>query len=252
MNRYRAVRWSIAASAMLVACSWWFKEALPPPGRLQAQLLTEPVQEAVDSPAVDTTVEGVTYRIQPRYRYDLSGLVVSLHHSDTWWDYAHREWNDHINLMDLCAVWGPNAASGIYRSIHFDNTQWECHFSTHSSQAWSQFHLDAVSNNHLLTDKPEVARQMLRVHVGDQVRVRGYLVDYTIFADGVPRGTRVSSTTRSDSGAGACEVIYVESVEIIDSPGRTWRALYRVGLAALVLAIVAWALLPTRPFDAPG
>jgi hypothetical protein len=250
MNRYRLVRWALAGSVVLVACSWWCKDSLPPPGRLRGELLTEPVQVAVDTPPRDTIVEGVRYRIEPRYSYDISGLVVSLHHSDTWWDYAHREWNDHINLMDLCVVWGPNASSGIYRSISFSNTQWECHFATHSSQVWSQFHQDAVSNNHLLTDRPDVARQMLRIHLGDQVRIRGYLVNYTIFADGVPRGTRVSSTTRTDSGPGACEVVYVESVEILDSPGRAWRVLYRLGLAALLAAFAAWALLPARSFDA--
>ena len=41
----------------------------------------------------------------------MSALVVGLHHSDTWWDYPHKDWNDHINLMDLCMVWGENARS---------------------------------------------------------------------------------------------------------------------------------------------
>ena len=33
-----------------------------------------------------------------------AGLVVSKHDADTWWDWIHRAWNDHLNVTDLCVI----------------------------------------------------------------------------------------------------------------------------------------------------
>ena len=59
----------------------------------------------------------MTYRIDPLYTYDLHGLVVSRHDSTSWTDYLHRESNDHLNVVDLCVIWGRNAISGGYRDM---------------------------------------------------------------------------------------------------------------------------------------
>jgi hypothetical protein len=240
----RLVRYVMAGSLAVSVLAWWMQDALPPPARLQAELDAEPKQIRVSRPVLKTSVNGVDYRIQPRYSYDISALIVSLHHSDSWWDYAHKAWDDHINLMDLCVVWGESARSGAYRAISFSNNQWECAWSASSREAWNAFNQAEVSNNHMVTDDPAIARALRQLHVGDQVRVRGYLVDYTTFRNGVPAGTRVSSEVRTDTGNGACEVLYVESLELLDSAGRGWRLLLKIALALLVLAALAWLFLP--------
>jgi hypothetical protein len=249
VNLHRVVRWCLGASLALAGAAWWMQGALPPPERLQAGLDAEPVQTRVTRPPIEARVDGVDYRIQPRYAYDMSALVVSLHHSDSFWDYAHKAWGDHVNLMDLCVVWGGTARSGAYRAISFSNTQWECHWQTGSREAWAAVNEDEIANNHMVTDDPAIARALREVHVGDQIRVRGYLVDYTVLRDGRPAGTRVSSDTRKDRGNGACEVLYVESIERLDSPGRRWRLLLKAALAAFALAAVAWLCLPVRALD---
>lgn len=237
------VRFLMIASLLTAAASWWMKDVLPPPAQLKPELLDEPKQIPVRKPPIDTTVNGIDYRIQPRYSYDLSALVVSLHHSDTWWDYAHKEWGDHINLMDLCVIWGSNAKTGAYKSVSFSNNQWECHWS------WSASGLDfdnaEASNNHMVTDNPAVAKVLRKIHIGDQIRVKGYLVDYSVAGRG---GSRVSSETRTDSGNGACEVLYVEAVEILSSAGRHWRTAQTAALIVLLLSLIAWVFLPPK-FD---
>ena len=236
-------------SALLAAVSFWMKDALPPPAGLRAELLEEPRQVAVKNAALDTTVNGVQYSIQPRYSYDLYGLVVSLHESDAWWDLAHREWGDHINVADLCVVWGANVRNDAYRAISFDNTQWECHWRTGSEAAWKAFDESAVSNNHMVTDSPSVARALKKVRVGDQVRFRGYLADYTIFKDGRPQGTRVTSTVRTDTGPGACEVVYLEDFDILGSANRAWRLAFKASLFLLLASVLAWIFLPVKYKD---
>jgi len=239
---------SIAMIASLLAAAgcWWMQDALPDAQKLHQDLFSEPKQLRVSRPPLDTRVNGVDYRIQPRYSYDMRALVVSLHDSDTWWDYAHKAWNDNVNVVDLCVVWGENAASGIYHYIEFWNDQWTCSFQSKSSEAWNAFDMKEASNNHMVTDDPAVAKALRAVRIGDQIRVTGYLVDYTTFKNGSPLGTRVSSEVRTDTGNGACEVLFVESFDVISSTGRGWRLGLKIALGCLLLSLILWAFLPVK------
>jgi hypothetical protein len=243
------VRALMVASLVAAVGAWWMKDVLPPPAKLTPDLHAEPRQVKVRKPPIDTSVNGVKYSIQPRYSYDISALVVSLHHSDVWWDYVHRENNDHLNLMDLCVVWGGTAQSGAYKGMSYSNNQWECWVQPESAEAAQAFNSAEFSNNHMVTDDPAIAKVLRSIRVGDQIRVQGYLVDYTIFKDGRPAGTRVSSEVRTDMGNGACEVLYVESVDVLGSAGRLWRIAQYVALAVLLLSVIAWVLLPIRGDD---
>lgn len=246
MLLHRLVRWTMIGSLGLAIAGWWMKDVLPPPGRLAPDVANEPVQKpARGARPFEVAVNGITYRVQPRYAYDLSALVVSLHHSDTWWDTAHKEWGDHVNVMDLCVVWGSSATSGAYKSVRFHNSQWECHWSWRGEVP---FRNDEASNNHVVTEKPEVAKALKSIRIGDQVRIKGWLVDYTIVKDGRPQGTRVSSERRNDDGPGACEVIYVDEVEVLGQSGRRWALAMKTGLGLLLASLFAWLLLPAR-FD---
>lgn len=237
------------ASLFAAAVSWWMRDELPPPARILENVYTEPKQVRVRRPSIDTSVDGIAYRIQPRYSYDMSALVVSLHDSDTWWDYAHKSWNDNINLMDLCVVWGESAKNGAYQGISFSNNQWECHWSTRSQKAWQAFDQTEVANNHMVTDDPAVAKALRAVRIGDQIRVQGYLVDYTTYVNGREMGKRISSEVRTDTGNGACEVLYIESLELLDSAGRRWRIGLNIALAILALSVIAWMFLPVKIDD---
>ena len=233
-------------SLLAAAVSFFMKDALPPPAKLRPELLEEPQQLATRKAAFETTVNNVQYRIQPKFSYDLHGLVVSLHDSDAWWDYAHREWGDYINVVDFCVVWGENIRRDAYKAISYSNDQWTCWWQASSNETYRAFDGTALSNNHLVTDDPRTARALRKVQVGDQVRFRGYLVDYSVLRNGAPAGTRVSSVVRTDDGNGACEVVYVEDFEILDSTNRLWRMLFKGAIFVFFASLVAWAFLPVK------
>lgn len=238
------VKWLLIASLLLLIVALWRSNALPPPAELRPALLDEPVQEQIQQTAFDVTSNQITYKVQPLYQYDLVGLVVSKHDADTWWDYLHREWNDHLNIVDLCVVWGNNARSGTYADIDFSSGQFTCNFSTKSSEAYAAFDQSAISNNHLLSDDPRIAKAMLAARVGDQIHFRGRLAEYS-HNHGFPfkRGT---STVRTDSGNGACETVLVESFEILKAGGKPWRALVWIASLMLLFGAIAWFVLPAR------
>jgi len=240
----RLGKWLIIFGLLLLAAALWKKTDLPAPPALQAELLEEPAQLAVSRPPMHVTVGEIEYTVQPLYKYDLYGMVVSKHNADAWWDILHKEWNDKLNITDLCVVWGNNARSGAYQEISFSSGQFTCNFQTSSSEAWAAFDTSAISNNHLLSADPVLARKMREVRIGDQIHFTGYLAEYS-HNHGIPfkRGT---SIVRTDTGNGACETVYVDTFEVLRHGGGKWYLGQWIGIGLLVLGLIAWFSLPVR------
>jgi len=133
-------------------------------------------------------------------------------------------------------VWGANAQGLNLSAFEFTNGQFTCFFRTEDHAAWQQFNPNAISNNHLLVDDPYLRDQIDRVRVGDQIRIRGQLANYG-HDGGFQRGT---STTRADTGNGACETIYVRDFRILASMDNTWRSVFTLAWIAMALAGVGW------------
>ena len=68
------------------------------------------------------------------------------------------------------------------------------------------------SNNHLIYSDNRTKSLINKIKVDDLIEIEGYLVDLTFnYATG-RKDTIKTSTTRSDTGLGACETIYVTNV----------------------------------------
>ncbi|WP_394791676.1 hypothetical protein [Rhodoferax sp.] len=236
MLQTRHVHTLLLAGLLGIAAGWWHRGALPARPQLAPATMSEPVQTPTNTPAFTTRVGQVDYRVTPRYDYELVGLVVSRHDSDAWWDWIHAASNDHLNVVDLCVVWGANAAAGAYERMAFSSGQFVCYVSTDDADTWRPEYVRALSNNHLLTDSPRIARLLRGVRVGDQIRLRGSLVEYAHNAGfAFFRGT---STSRDDTGNGACETIFVREASVLQ-PAPAWpRWLSRLGWAMLLLGLV--------------
>lgn len=240
----RIGKWMLIFGLTLFLGALWKKSELPMPQTLQAELLEEPVQVEVSRQPIQVAVGEIDYQIKPLYKYDLHGMVVSKHNADTWWDFLHKEWNDKLNITDLCVVWSNNVRSGSYREIDFSSGQFTCNYQTSSSEAWAAFDTTAISNNHMLSADPAVARKMRDVRIGDQIHFSGYLSEYS-HNHGFPfkRGT---STVRTDSGNGACETVFIENFEVLRRSGGKWPTVQWVGIALMALGVLAWLSLPVR------
>lgn len=241
---HRLGKWLFLAGSVLLAVALWKKTDLPLPQELVPDLLAEPEQVEVAKSPFRVTVGGIEYTIRPLYSYDLHGMVVSKHNADTWWDYLHKEWNDKLNISDLCVIWGSNASSGAYRDIEFWSEQFTCNAKSSSRETWEAFDMTAISNNHLLTADQRVAKALRGVRIGDQVHFTGYLAEYS-HNHGMPfkRGT---SIVRTDSGNGACETVFVEGFEVLSRGGGPWYSVQWLAVGLMILGVVAWLSLPVR------
>jgi hypothetical protein len=227
---------SICVICLVVLPVTWLKQdRLPAALALSSALAAEPRQVEIAHPPIDVDEGGTAYHVEPSHRYALDGLVVSyrLHDGD---HLLHRLWNDHLNVADLCVVWGSDAAGVDLHAFEFANGEFTCTFRTRSDEAWRSFRLDQISNNHLLTADPAIRRRIGDVAVGDQVHLEGYLASYSNDS-GFHRGT---STTRKDTGNGACETVYVTAFEILDPAPRGWRRLQSAATWGLLLSASLW------------
>lgn len=235
----------LALAIMLLA--WTRLDKLPNQLVLRSELANEPAQtETVTAPFM-TRVGGVDYSIKPVYDYDLYGLVMSRHDSDTWWDYIHRETNDHLNVVDLCVAWSTAATPEVYRDVRFSNSQWICYVSPVTAEAGARLNMTQISNNHVLTDNPAIARALQNVRVGDQIHIRGHLSEYRHNVGmNFARGT---STRRDDLGDGACETIFVREFRLLSAGPRTWNQLFYAGFVLLLVFAVIWWKAPVGTGD---
>ena len=237
----KIIRKTFLVSMLAFVIGVFFGDTLPPPGKLDPLLERDPIQIKTDKEPFDVAVNNISYRINPLYSYELYGLVVSRHRTDGFADLGHKSWNDRLNMVDLCVVWGPNAFSGIYERVKFSSGEWTCYWDSFSYEDWNLFSKVHVSNNHMLSDRRSIVKKLKKARVGDQVHFTGYLSEYS--HDNFFRGT---SVVRTDTGNGACETVYVEDFSIIKSGPRHWLIVRRLALIAFVLSIVAWFCAPDR------
>ena len=233
----------IAASFICLLVSFWNRNDLPRNIQYQPEVLTEPLQRSTAKAAFSANYEGVEYRVDPEFEYELYGMIVSYRHHDGK-SRMHARANDHLNMLDVCVVWGDNTKNSLLHKINFWNGIFTCNVKTRNQEAWDQFDMYQLSNNHLISDDERTRDRVTEIQVGDQIRVRGYLASYS----SENGGTRGTSTTRLDTGDGACETLYVERFEIIEHARSNWRISMYVSLLILCIGLVVHFVRPYRPY----
>ena len=233
----------IVVSFISLLVSFWNRNDLPGDIDYVPALDKEPRQTVTRERAFKLVYNGVQYEVAPEYEYDITGMVVSYRHHHEGNSRMHALAKDHLNMLDMCVVWGDNPRNERLDRISFWNGIFTCNVKTRDQQAWNAFNMNQLSNNHLLSDDEFIRRQVKKIRVGDQVRVRGYLASYASDGGSV-RGT---STTRTDTGNGACETIYVKSFEIVRKATNFWRISMWASLALLLAGLAIHFSRPYKP-----
>ena len=239
-TKSKLLRLGMLACLLIWVLTLHFSDRLPAEDDIFPQLFQEPLQVKEDLPAAfQVTKKKIVYTVTPLYRYELFGLVVSQHRSDSLLDISHRRWQDYLNIKDLCVVWGRNIRSGVYRRMKFWNRDFTCMCSFPDQETGRLFSGSHLSNNHILCADEGLSRLILKVRPGDQVHFRGYLVSYSQPANQFSRGT---STVRDDTGNGACETVYVTDFSILKRATPVWRALNAPAFLAALAFMIALLL----------
>ncbi len=223
------------ASALI---SWTLRiNPYPSNSEILPELLNDPTQIETDQATFDFERKGNSYNIVPLYEYEISALVVSKREDS----FQHKVfYRDHVNEADLCVIWGDNIKNNIHKNMTFSNSTWFCSIKAKGHRTWQEmqdiFKNENLSNNHLLSNDNEVRKNISRAKVGDQIRIRGLLSKYSTNS-GPERGT---STSRTDTGNGACETIYVNDFEILKK-GNPFSDIF--GLIARINLVIVLILI---------
>lgn len=232
----------IAASFVWLLVSFWNRNDLPKDIDFVPEITNEPAQTPTRERPFEVVFNDVRYLIEPEYEYDLTGMIVSYRHHDNN-SRMHRLANDHLNMLDVCVVWGDNTAGAELHKIDFWNGIFTCNVFTRDMQAWESFDMNQLSNNHLISDDEYVRDRVRDIQIGDQIRVRGYLASYTS-----PAGKRGTSTTRTDTGDGACETLFIERFDIVRHATSYWRISMVVSALLLLVGLIVHFKKPYRPY----
>ena len=222
----RIIQIIFLVSVVALAISFWQKDKLPDKDAIDEKLYQEPIQTETEATEFMVVKEGQKYEIKPLFNYELRGLVVSYHHSQSWWDYYHKEWGDYLNAKDICVIWGSNIETEVYQHMKFKSGSWTCYqeFKTGTDrEIWSKFANNQGSNNHLLSNNPGIDQKIMEARTGDQIHLKGYLAEYALEDESFQRG---SSVSRDDQGNGACETVYVTDFEILKKGNDLWWLTY--------------------------
>ncbi len=113
-----------------------------------------------------------------------------------------------VSPLDLVLAWGEMNQATIDRQISYSQANRWYHVCYPASLAISSTYLtENTANVHLIPASPEIESQLHRIRVQDLITLEGYLVEVTF-----EEGTWTSSLSRSDTGDGACEILYVRRV----------------------------------------
>ena len=165
-----------------------------PPGVLVAD---EPRQK----PTTAAPFSHGDFELEPRAAYDIQARVLSVE------EYS-MDGGARLSPIDFAVGWGPMSDSAVLE--HFRVTQGARFFTIYPDENAIDIGtaLLGAANMHLIPATGQVSDQLEAVRPGHVVRLRGLLVD----ASGPNGYTWNTSLTRQDTGAGACELFYVEEV----------------------------------------
>lgn len=180
-------------------------------------VLQDPLQEPYTSSITfQRQITGGSVTLIPVATYRIAGKVMSKR------KYKHG-WGAEIAPFDLALVWGMLTDSHVQKklSIKHDSTRMAWfHVTGDAPPVDFKYAMSHGSNNHIIPANENIRKAVdSRVRVHDKILLEGYLVN----VEGRNREQPISmksSLTRKDSNRGACEIIYVTSVQVEDKVYR--------------------------------
>lgn len=176
---------------------WNFREFVRAPGILVSEV---PEQSSPLENAKPIIIENAV--LDPLTTYKLKARVLS----------TERYWIDHgakIAPIDIAVGWGPASDSELLDKLTIRQAG-RFYFFSWSGEAPADPRVIGLNsaNIHVIPANKFISDEVKKLRKGDLITMSGYLVRVN-FRDG---SDWKSSLTREDSGNGACELMYVQSI----------------------------------------
>jgi hypothetical protein len=191
----------VLVALALAAGVWWWqgRPVTHPPGVLAP---ADPVQTAPD-PTEPWTFRD--HRITPLARFEIRARILSTERYR--FDRAAE-----LSPVDFALGWGPMSDSRVLDAVTISQDGRWYHWSAARLPIPPAEISSHSANMHMIPATRAVAHRLLEARVGEIVHLEGNLVR----ADGKDGWHWVSSLSRTDTGDGSCEVVWVEHAEVSD------------------------------------
>jgi len=143
------------------------------------------------------------FRITPLAKFHIEARVLSEKRY-----YFDRE--AVLSPLDLALGWGPMSDEAVLEAINIRQSNRFYFWSAKRLPIPAKEIIENSANMHIIPADDLIEARLKDIRQGNIVRIRGYLV--LVKGD---NGTWKSSLTRSDTGSGACEVIWVEELDVM-------------------------------------
>lgn len=233
-----------------LAVSFFLRDGYRGVDKINSALFNQPKQtKPLTTDPIKFEKDGFQYALTPLYDYQIDALVVNRMIYDKWYSLSKT---DSVFSVDLCLLWGSNITSEVYKSkkLIFSQDMRFCFYR------WLEdglpFNENEVSNNHLVIENENIEKIAKNILPGDQISIKGKLVSVVATdEENANEYSWASSTTRTDTSKGACEVLYVEKIEILKTGNPIFRFLYNIsfyGILALIIFEILRFISETRRF----
>lgn len=192
-------RWLL--SIVLLGAAWygWPQgKVTHAPGVLAA---AAPVQTSLQGPL--PTLSKAGYDIRPLARFELEARVLGV-------ERYYLDRGADLSPVDLALGWGRMSDTAVLDRIEIRQSGRYYYWSTPEYPVPREEIETSSANMHMVPGNERVARQLEDVRPGHIVRLSGFLIE----ARGADGWRWRSSLARNDTGKGACELIWVERLEL--------------------------------------
>ena len=136
--------------------------------------------------------------------YDIEAVVKSTNRL--------RDYPAQVSRYDFALAWGDLNRADIDDTISYSQSMRYYTYRWSADTPISPAYIGSHSANvHIIHSDQNILKQVRGIRKNDHIRLQGYLVQVNF-----PHGPWRSSLTRTDSGNGACEILYVTGVQILN------------------------------------
>lgn len=163
--------------------------------------INPPIQNALVSSENYTITRGQSdYTLSKVASYEVQAVVKSI-----------KKYNDAMGPLvpfDFALAWGQLNSDTLDDYIRYSQSgRWYYYIIQNTSVVQLATVAQNSSNHHIVPASDEILKQLNHVRVNDYVHLKGYLVNLSY------QGRRYdTSTSRMDTGSGACEIMLVTEV----------------------------------------
>ena len=189
---------SLILVTLMLWRDWSSREIIHEPGILVPE---QPLQR---NPGATETIAIGDYRLTPRAEFDLRARVLSR---------ENYRWGSQSDLspMDLALGWGVMSDQQVLDRITISQgTRWYFTRYEYPAPIADNLIITNSSNMHMVPANDWVLKKLRKVRHGNIVNLKGFLVDVKTDAG----FSWATSLRRDDTGNGACEIFYVEHINI--------------------------------------